>query len=361
METHRPNATANQVLLDVVRSGVLAPSADNEHVFRFSVSEQSIDLWPSPEYSATLQRHRRVLGQLSLGAVVQNMTLRAGQLGFVVCVKWYFGANEGEGNGRLAKLILTPASGMSETADLASAIPKRHTNRKMYFGPTLTQMEIATLQSQVNDTDAVRLIWPQGRERRRLLKLIWRAESARFLDQQLHQEIFSSIRFDLSWDKTSDWALPPGALEIELPMRPLFKALRSWPMMRMLNRLGVHHLVGLRAGLLPAWQAPGLGVIATTRAPVDGGAIEVGACMQRIWLSATQLGLSIQPLAASAVLPLRSESSDLTVDPATSDANNSWASIVPNATPLMVFRIGRAKPPSVISSRRPLSDYSWSG
>ena len=73
-------------LLDIARSGVLAPSADNRHVFRIELGEASIRLWPTKEFASGTERHRRILGLMSLGAVVENMQLRSGELGFVARV-----------------------------------------------------------------------------------------------------------------------------------------------------------------------------------------------------------------------------------------------------------------------------------
>ncbi len=338
-----------ETLLDIARSGVLAPSADNQHVFRIEVAEAAIRLWPSREFAATTERHRRVLGLISLGAVVENMQLRAGELGLVTRTSWF------PTNGPITELLLLPAP--AESGDeLAAAIPARHTNRRMYRGPGLSDDETVQLNAAVAATEGVRLIWLHGRARRRALGLIWRSESERFLRQRLHEELFSSIRFDLSWHETADWALAPGALEIEVPMRPLFKALRHWALMRPLTWLGVHRLVGLRAGWLPCWQAPALGLLATS-VPAEQGAVMVGAAFERLWLRATLLGLAMQPMAAAAVLQLQCAADRGASDQLRSALTDGWQSIAPGVTPLMVFRIGRAARPAVTSSRRPLDDY----
>lgn len=340
-----------ELLLDIARSGVLAPSADNQHVFRFEVVETTINLWPTHEFAATTERHRRVLGLLSLGAVVENMRLRAGEFGLGTSANWFLS----EGTGPIVQLSFqTPLAGPAD--ELATAIPNRHTNRRMYHGPGLTEGETGLLGKSVASIEGVRLIWLQGDALRRALGLIWRAESERFLRQRLHDELFSSIRFDLPWHKTTDQALPPGALEIEPPMRPLFKALRHWAVMRPLTWLGVHRLIGLRAGWLPCWQAPALGFLATSL-PTDQGAVAVGEAFERLWLRATLLDLALQPLAAAAVLPLQTSSDHGASDELRLALKLGWQTVAPGVTPLMIFRTGRAARPTVISSRQPLSKY----
>lgn len=340
-----------ETLLDIARSGVLAPSADNQHVFRIELSEATLRLWPTSEFALTTDRLRRVLGLISLGAVVENMRLRAGELGLVSRTTWF----PADSAGLIAEMNFQPDPA-APGDELAAAIPGRHTNRRMYRGPGLSDDETALLNSAVAPAEGVRLIWLHGDARRRALGLIWRAESERFLRQRLHEDLFSSIRFDLSWHETTDQALPPGALEIEAPMRPLFKALRHWALMRPLTWVGVHRLVGLRAGWLPCWQAPALGLLATSL-PTEQGAVAVGTAFERLWLRATLLDLALQPMAASAVLPLQSAADRGASDELRSALTAGWQTIALGVTPLMVFRMGRAERPTVTSGRRSLEDY----
>lgn len=339
-----------ETLLEIVRSGILAPSADNQHVFRLELSENTIRLWPTPAFATTTERHRRALGLMSLGAVVENMRLRAGELGFTARAQW-----PAAGIGPVAELIIQPAT-VSASDELAVAMPGRHTNRRMYRGPGLTDAETTLLDNAVAGVEGVQLVWLRGAARRRALHLIWRAESERFLRRKLHEELFSSIRFDLSWRETATFALPPGALEIELPMRPLFKLLRHWALMRPLSWLGVHHLVGLRAGWLPCWQAPALGLLATSLQG-DAGAIAVGTALERLWLRSTLMKFAFQPLAASAVLPLQSPRDAGASDQLRAGLTAGWQAIAPGLLPLMVFRMGHADQPAVRTSRLPIQDY----
>jgi hypothetical protein len=226
----------------------------------------------------------------------------------------------------------------------------------MYSGPGLTEDETNALNTAVEPVQGTQLIWLQGDVRRRALRLIWRAESERFLRRDLHQDLFKSIRFDLPWNETADRALPPGSLEIEKPMRPLFRALRKWALMRPLTWVGVHWLIGLRAGWLPAWQAPALGVLVTSL-PCEQGSVAVGTALERLWLRTTTLGLAMQPMAASAVLIQPPEAEHGASIGLRTALSNEWEKIAPGKTPMMVFRAGRVGPPTVRADRKPIKDH----
>ena len=338
-------------LLQIVHSGVLAPSADNRHVFQVELAESAIRLWPTHEFQSCADRLRRVLGLISLGAVAQNMQLRAGELGLQARSRW----DLGDANGPILQLTLHSSDAPADP--LARAIPARHTNRRMYHGPTLAAAELDLLTSAASAVRGTRALWLQCAARRRALHLIWLAESERFLRRHLHQDLFSSIRFDLGWDESADISIPPGALEVEPLMRPAFKALRHWALMRPLTLLGLHRLLGLRAGWLPCWQAPALGLL-TAESPQDEAAVATGAAFQRLWLRATLMGLALQPMAASVVLTSQSTGvAEGASERLRSKLAEGWKSIVPDATPLMVFRIGRAEPPSIVSGRSPIASF----
>lgn len=339
-----------QALEDIALSGIQAPSADNEHVFQMEIGDAFIRLWPTQLFLQNPTGHRFILGLISLGAVVRNMQLCAGALGLGTQVKWHLN----DGREPIAQLDFHHESA-PQNVTLVNAIPVRHTNRRMYSGPGLSPKEMCSLNSEVEETDGVKLLWLTGKLRRAALGMIWRAESERFLREELHEEIFSSIRFDLSWNDSAEYALPPGALEIEYPVRPVFKALRHWSLMRGLTWLGVHHLIGLRAGWLPCWQAPSLAILTTTQRP-ELGAIAIGSAFQRVWLRASSLDLALQPLAASVVLPFHDTKGGVS-EKTKSRLTSGWQQICPGATPLMLFRIGRASRPDVTAARRPLSYY----
>ena len=108
MSPETPGATPVMYdqLLEIARSGVLAPSADNQHVFRIEVGNASLHLWPTVEFRDCRENHRRVLGLMSLGAVVENMRLRAGELGLLTDVHWL----QNDRLGPMVRIDLQPTS-----------------------------------------------------------------------------------------------------------------------------------------------------------------------------------------------------------------------------------------------------------
>jgi hypothetical protein len=333
----------------ILEAGILAPSADNRHMLRFRVDSGAILIRADAAF-AQAPFHRRVLALISLGAVVENMALRAGALGFVARVAWPDGGSVG---GSLAELRFERVR--PQPSALEAAIALRHTNRRLlYRGPALAPDQRRQLADDAGAVDGVRLLWLDAPPvRRAALRLAAIAEAERFRSRPLHADLFSSIRFDLDWRTTAAEGLPPGALEIEPPMRPLFKALRHWNAMRVLARLGAHRVIALRAAYLPCRLAPHVCAL-VTRLRLEDGAVAAGRALERVWLRATALGLAFQPLAGAALLALdgyRDVEEDVRRRLAT-----GWSGLCADALPLMLFRIGHARPPTLRTARPRLGD-----
>jgi hypothetical protein len=339
------------VLLKIVSSGVLAPSADNRPSLRFRIAESAIEVVFAGQGPARVEPHQHVLRVLGLGAAIENMLVGASAFGLSARLQYFPSAE----SGLAARLDFTHNAHAGEDP-LHKAIATRHTNRRMYQRAPVSAEERSALYTAARSVDGVDLLWLEGVHRRQALGLIWLAESERFLRASLHHELYSSIRFDLGWEESTDDGLPPSALEVEAFARPLFKALRRWPLMRALNVVGAHRMLGLRAGLIPCLQAGALGVI-TTRLPLPEGALAAGRGLERLWLKASLLGLALQPMAASAVLPLQAPCPRPAAEQVRKKLSLRWKRIAPRATPLMVVRMGHAAAPSGRAMRGPVERY----
>lgn len=329
-------------LWSIIEAGVLAPSADNQHCFEVRTAHDCVLLLGSEAY-LTAPYHKKVLGLLSFGAVVENMTIRAAHLGYRVDVAWQPDARRAA----LAELYLTRCEPIKSALD--TAISSRCTNRRMMFrGPPLHKTELDHFKEFPSAGDKVTLhFFDAGRPRAELLRLIRIAESARFNTEALHADLFSAIRFDVGWQASAEAGLPPAALAVEPGARWMFAQLGRWPVMNALRRIGLHHALGLRAGYLPCRLAPHLGVL-TTALPIEEGAPAVGRAMQRVWLEAETRGLAFQPFAGAALLALPDYRE---VPAATRESLRRGWKRLSDDIPVMVFRIGHSERPAVRTGR----------
>lgn len=336
-------------LASILQAGVLAPSADNHHCFQFVLLPDGIGLFVGDGHVGA-PFHRRILNRISLGAVVENMVIRAGCLGYRVMAEWI---PEPVEPSLIVRLRLMRDQPRDDALD--EAIARRHTNRSLRFsGPPLGEDELAGFVRLLDDLPGVSLSYfDSGPSRRALLRLVRIAETERFAVKSLHEDLFSAVRFEIGWHTSAQEGLPPGALGVEAGMRWAFAQLRRWPVMNALRRIGLHHVLGLRAASLPCRLSPHCGVL-TTRLSPEQAAAEVGRAMQRIWLAAERRGLAFQPLAGAALLALTEYEA---VRKGTGDRLRAGWKRLTDETPFMVFRMGRASAPAVRTGRPPVRSF----
>ncbi|MDB5820014.1 MAG: hypothetical protein JWQ11_3654 [Rhizobacter sp.] len=349
------SAPAN-LIRTVLQAGLLAPSAENKHYLAFQIVDaETVDLFSTDTPTWDEQKHRKLLAMVAYGAVVENMSLKAGQLGHELDVDWLPSSSSPE---LMANIRLRPS--LAEADPLAAWLAKRHTNRRFFDRKPASATSLKHLSMAADGVDGARLVWMDSPSlRRTALKAIRLAETERFKRRKLHAEMFTSIRFESGWKSTLDEWLPPSTLEVEPPMRGGFASLRHWPLMRLASLTGAHHGLGFRSGYLPAAMAPHLGVIAVAASGSDQDAFAAGRALQRVWIAAAAEGLEFQVYAAPVALSRQAPGNGW-VSPATRAQLNHWLKELmpaPDLVPFMFFRLGHAKPPTHVTGRKPLDHY----
>lgn len=342
-------------LREILHSGVQAPSAENRHFLRFEVLPDRVRLLSTDTASWSVQPHRRMLALLSYGAVVENMALRAAQWGESQSTHWLPDPAYPE---LIAECRWVRAS---TTADpLASAIADRHTNRRLYRRVPLAPAVLQRMTAAASTVSGAQVLWLDEPPARAAAKrTLWIAEAERFRRAALHQEIYSAIDFQAGWRSSRAEGLPPGALEVERPMRPFFSALRHWPLMHALSWLGAHRLLALRASYVPATMSAHLGLLSCTLDDPLLAALNAGRALERIWLAATHEGVAFQPMAAATALARQHPAAGW-VSARTRLRIVEQLQRLTGGRPqaaFMFFRIGHAEAPSVVAGRRAVDDF----
>ena len=351
-----------EVLRPILASGILAPSADNRLHLRFQVLDDAVELIATDAASWDALPHRRWLALLAYGAVVENLALRSAASGWVLAPHWFPCEARGDCVVRL-QWVRQPGRErdfMDPLEPLNRAIEQRHTNRRFYRREAVPPNTLAAVSDAAGQAAGVRLLWlDEPAHRRQALQAIRLAETERFRRRELHAELFGAVRFDRGWRGSVDEGLPPAALEVEPAMRLPFAWLRHRSLMRVLNRLGAHHLLGLRAGYLPCALAPHLGLIVAQGPTPDLEAVQAGRGLQRAWLAATAHGLAMQPMAAATVLMRQRPGGGWVCASVRSRLASLLEALCEGGAgqPYLLFRIGRAAAPHAVTGRMPLEHH----
>lgn len=338
------NSLTQDKLHILAAAAAAAPSADNCHMFRLEVRGECLCAVATPELIQA-PRRRWILAMISMGAVAENMIRRAASLGLQLRLEQHA---QDQNEPELLRFVCTAADAAIDP--LASAIEARHSNRRfVYRGPPLPPAAQAELSDLETGLDRTHLVWlDEPSIRRKAVRLIRWAETERFRNPLHHGEMFESIHFDAGWSDSTPVGLPPGSLELPWIERPLFALIRHWRVQRAINLIGAHHIIGIRGAALPCRLAPHLCAI-TAEGSTAQACINSGRMMQRVWLRASQLGLSFQVFAAAALYAMTDGS--WVAEPLRARLSEGWQDIAPAKQPVLVFRMGYAPPPSVRAGR----------
>lgn len=228
--------------------------------------------------------------QMSLGALLETASIGASALGHRVSATLRDGSLPTHPT---FDLRLQPDPAMPADP-LAAAIERRSVQRRPYRTTALTDEQKARLAQSLGPDHAVRWVeGPAGRARMALL--LFRSARLRLVTQEAYQVHRDVIEWDarFSVDRVPDQALGVGR-----PMIALMRfAMASWGRVQFFNRfLAGTWMPRLQMDLLPAW-ACGAHFLITARTAPTGveDQVAAGRAMQRFWLTATDLGLAMQP------------------------------------------------------------------
>jgi hypothetical protein len=200
-------------------------------------------------------------------------------------------------NGSESLIVRFRLQGQTQRDPLASFLPLRSVDRRPYRWRRLIPSEKAALQASTGS--ALKVDWHESLwARSRLAHLTAMATDIRLRCPEafpVHQRI-------IDWDRAqSPSAIPAGAVGLAGPVLRLMRwAMGSWKRMRWLNRLGGTTSTALQLDYLPGLASGAHFVMrpAPVEASHTANLIEAGRSIQRFWLTATKLGLVVQPLLA---------------------------------------------------------------
>ena len=284
----------------ILKAAIAAPSADNSQPWYFKINEDNLALFIDEKRSGSISDTRYVLSDLALGAVIENISIQASALGFGTKITLL----PDEKANPLSVAQISFSHSEKKDFSLADAIYKRYTERRIKLKGPMPEVLKEKLLLQSRGFPDIKLYWLDNKQQyHTALKALQKAESLRFRNQYLHEELFSSICFQTGLNGICKEGLSPRFLAVEPPLWPVFKLLRHWPVMRMLNFIGMANILGFRSAVLPARLSAGIAVLAV-KSNERKTILQAGRALERIWLQATSDGLCVQPFAAAGVLSL---------------------------------------------------------
>jgi hypothetical protein len=336
----------------VVEAGTRAPSGDNCQPWLFRVRPGAIDLFLDPRRSDFFVDYDHTASFVSLGAAIENMVLAASGLGLEATPALF---PDPRGRSHVATLHLAPSSAPAHP--LAAQIEARCTNRRRFRRELLPMRDRAALEAVAAPTGAALHLATDRRTLRGIASAVSLLDRTIFEHPRLHGDLFRWVR----WTPGARDGLALASLELGALDRSAFRLMSSWRRMRALNLLGLSVIAGKKNSHLLT-HAAAIGLVTTAgRSGTDY--VEGGRYFERLWLTSTALGLSLQPCGSSSFIVARQRGGGEGLSPRhralIARAWERLEALFPGAagsTPVILFRLGRADPPSARSARREITE-----
>lgn len=347
-----PEKTAQMIL-----AGTLAPSGDNSQPWSFSVYGDSVSVRMHPEKDHALLNVEKGGTLIASGAVLENMIWQARALG---CDPGFTLLPDFDQDIVGEFVVKEGGAASADSLRLAAAISERHTNRAPYSVENLPVGFMTRCLATAGEYEPCSFTVVNTPE---TIAAAAGASSAMeeiaLQDERIHKLFFDSILWSMADHRSGKPGLHIRTLELPGPARLLFRFLRHWRVIRLLNRLGFAKMAARGNAQVYASSGAMVAIIAPDRSAHS--MLQAGRLIERIWLEATAEGLAAQPLAGLLYLAEASRRDpSLLAEPLGKRAAEADASIremfeVPdNAVLAMLLRVGKPMRPPSDHSRRAL-------
>lgn len=347
-----------ETVLDLAR---WAPSGDNTQPWRFEIVSDT----EARIHTFDTRRHcvydlTGAPSQIAVGALLETARIAASGIGMRAVIERLPTPTEEKLLFRLA----LEHDGSVAPSPLLPFIEARCTNRRPFSRRPLTPAEKADLESSVGS--AYRLVWLEGARRWDMARLMFRSAAIRLSIREAY-EVHASI---IEWDaRFSETKIPDQAVGLDPVGLALMRwAMKSWERTNVLsNYLGGTLLPRLQLELLPALGcAAHVLIVAEARPRSVDDYLSAGAAVQRLWLTATKLGLQHQPEMTPLIFSGYSAdrlrfSGDSRSMARADDVRRRLAELaapIELAQVVWIGRVGAAPAPAARSLRQPMSELT---
>lgn len=296
---------------------------------------------------------------MACGTLIENIRLLAAESGRESRITYF---PEGEKNiDFVATIVFIPNNNIKKDP-LCDFIAMRVTNRKPYGSKALTQSEKDDIFAAGEDAEIKFYLIEEKNTIQLLANSASINERLVFSNKYIHSFFFDHIR----WTKYEDDLQKNGffikVLELPFAAQIAMRFLRHWGIMKFLNKFNAAKNISKQSAHTNMCSA-GIGMLGVKEYN-NLNFIKLGRSLQRIWLTATQHGLSFQPISGLIFL-----SQHLGENGTYFDSNdvelikNSMKNIThvfgSEYRPGMMFRIGTGVKPSDKSPRMaPMIEYA---
>ena len=347
----------------LLKAGSAAPSPANLQAWEVKVRSSRIELRLDLKRATSFLDVGKYAALLSLGAFAENVALTAHSMGLKHDLQILPELESG------AVIVCFTFNGKSENpipkdSDLQQFIFSRCTNRKFDEGVRLPEETVEKLRRELQASHlSIEFSAVSVREKKRVFEeVLGKGDAIRFFNPITRNEMFNEVCWSKEEASATHDRVALATLELPQPVIFMMRLMRQFPLL-----LKLIPQAKMEKVFLPQLEATSHLCCVSMKEPLEAIALfEVGRAIQRLWLRATQLGLSIQPWTVLPFLILRNELlngkgfslQEKAALVQTKGQLKEACDLPPHAVPLFIFRLFRGAPPSARSLRRSWKDFT---
>lgn len=273
----------------IITDGTFAPSGENCQPWKFVVEENKVSIFNIPEADQSLYNSKQKGSYVAHGALIENIVIGASKYGYETDVQIFPLINEPD----LVSVISFKKTAPKNEV-LYPYIEKRCTNRKDYTGQKLSEGQKRELVTSAKETGfgEFKLIDSEA-SLNTLGKALAVNEQIIFENKHLHDFFYNHILWKEE-DQNKAGGFYIKTLEFLPHQLKGVKLFKSWFILRILNKVaGVSKMI-VKENAEKYAKSGTLGAV-VVNGNTSKDFVNAGRTVQRIWLTATKLGLSIHP------------------------------------------------------------------
>jgi len=341
-------------------AGSMAPSGGNAQPWRVSIENNIFEIKLDSKRSNSFLDVRKFASFFAIGCFTENVSIAAEHLNLRYSIEFpEFKSIQDT----LVRFIFIGRNDKNKN-NLYAFIRKRVSNRQLYDGTTLSDKEIKELQNSIGNIGKNFLFKTISEYEKKVLiaKTLGIADRIRTLHDGLFYQMMSEFRWNEEENQKTKDGLDLKTLELPPNFDKIFLLLRTFPPVRkIIPRKAFEDLA--KPLLL---NCSHLACLASSKQLNHRTLIDGGRAMERLWLTATKMGIALQPWSVSTFLMMRVEyfhGKELTIEQVSELKNmasqlRTQFGISQKEYPILIFRLSKAKAPSARSLRIPWQQFT---
>lgn len=281
------------MIKDILKYAINAPSGNSSQPWKFKLEGEKIYIFNVPDDDITPYNFDQKGSYLAHGALIENLSIIASKYGYQMKTELFPDENQPNNTAIVAleKRIL-------QEDPLFDQILNRATNRRTYKKAQLKlehKAEILETEAEVAGGGKIKLIESHDKMEK-LAKALGLHERLIFENKMIHNIVFSKILWSEKEHSEKRKGLYIKTKFPDLPsfLLPLMRPFGSWSFVQIINKIGLSDKIHKQSAESCISSSALCAIL------VDSGTnknfLMAGRLLQRIWLKAAKLNLSIQPV-----------------------------------------------------------------